>query len=127
MSGINRGEPNVKSVGRDSLFDNTWGNKPTRIDPKLTLRWASQNVRGIIPKEQYPKLARNRKLDETTGRDSGSYGNQCIIEYILLQREICKIISPDGNIIKAFFSSSSEMVEGTYFKMGQTLTTSLDR
>jgi hypothetical protein len=31
--------------------------KPTRIDPKLTLHWASQNVRGIIPKEQDPKLA----------------------------------------------------------------------
>jgi hypothetical protein len=44
-------------VGRESLFKNSWGNKAKIIDPKLTLRWASQNIRGIIPKEQDPKLA----------------------------------------------------------------------
>jgi hypothetical protein len=48
---------NATRVGGDSLFNNSWGNKPKIIDPKLTLRWASQNLRGIISKEKDPKLA----------------------------------------------------------------------
>jgi hypothetical protein len=56
-SGISRGAPTVTRVGGDSLFNNSWGNKPKIVDPKLTLRWAFQNVRGIIPKEKDPTLA----------------------------------------------------------------------
>jgi hypothetical protein len=52
--GINRVAPNVMRMGGGSLFINTWANKPTRIDPKTTLRLASQNMRGIIPKENIP-------------------------------------------------------------------------
>jgi hypothetical protein len=37
-------------------FRGTFGNAPSLIDPKQTLRWASQNTRGVIPKEKDPKL-----------------------------------------------------------------------
>jgi hypothetical protein len=44
------------TVGGDSLFNNTWGSRPTWIDPRTTLGWASQNVRGIITKYKEPRL-----------------------------------------------------------------------
>jgi hypothetical protein len=54
--GFNNGRQNNTTVGGDSLFRGTFGNTPSLIDPKQTLRWASQNTRGIIPKDKDPKL-----------------------------------------------------------------------
>jgi hypothetical protein len=54
--GFNRGQQNNTTVGGDSLFRGTIGNAPSLIDPKRTLRWASQNTRGLISKDKDPKL-----------------------------------------------------------------------
>jgi hypothetical protein len=56
-SGLYGGELDVTRLGGDSLFHNTWGNIPMWTDLKNTLKWASQNVRSIIPKDKDPKLA----------------------------------------------------------------------
>jgi hypothetical protein len=53
---FNHGQKNNTAVRGDSLFRGTFGNTPSLIDPKKTLRWASQNTRGVIPKEKDPKL-----------------------------------------------------------------------
>jgi hypothetical protein len=54
--GFNHGQQNNTKVGDGSLFRGTFGNAPSLIDPKQTLRWASQNTRGVIPKEKDRKL-----------------------------------------------------------------------
>jgi hypothetical protein len=43
-------------VGCETLSRGTFGNAPSLIDPKRTLIRASQNTRGVIPKEKEPKL-----------------------------------------------------------------------
>jgi hypothetical protein len=54
--GFNYGQQNNTTVGDDPIFRGAFGNAPSLIDPKRTLRWASQNTRGVIPKEKDPKL-----------------------------------------------------------------------
>jgi hypothetical protein len=105
-----------------------WGNKPKRIDRKLTLRWESQNVRGIIPKEQDPKLAagienlmklqvRSEVITETNAEWNRYY----------YKEQYSKAYRPMATSSRHSFISSSKIVEGTYFKMGGTVTTTLDR
>jgi hypothetical protein len=53
---LNHGQQNNRTFGGGSLFRGTFGNAPSLIDPKQTLRWTSQNTKGVIPKEKDPKL-----------------------------------------------------------------------
>jgi hypothetical protein len=120
-SGINREAPNDTRVGGDSLFNNAWGNRTTWIDPKTTLRWASQNVRGIIPKEQDPKLA--SWIENLIQLQAGSVG---LVETntewnrYSYKEQYAKVHCPMATASRHSFSSLSEIVKGTYFKIGGT-------
>jgi hypothetical protein len=127
-SGISRGAPNVTIVGGDSLFNNQWVNKPKIIDPKLTLRWASQNIRGIMPKEQDPKLASG--IENLMKLQVGIIGlTETNAEWNRYENkdQYAKACHPMATSSRHSFSSSSKLLEGTYFKMGGTVTMALDR
>jgi hypothetical protein len=115
-------------VGGYSLFNNSWGNKPHIIDPKLDLCWASQNIRGVIPKEQNPKLA---LVIETLMKIQvgivGLIETKAEWNIYANKQQYAKVYRPMATASIHSFSSSSEVVEGIYFKMGGTLTTALDR
>jgi hypothetical protein len=54
--GFNHGQKNNTTVGGDSIFRGIFGNMPSLIYPKRTLRRSSHNTRGVISKEKEPKL-----------------------------------------------------------------------
>jgi hypothetical protein len=117
---INRGAPNDISVGVYSLFNNTWVNKPMIIDPKLTPRWASQNVRGIIPKEQDHLMTLKVGIMGLT--NTNAEWNR-----YFYKEQHAKSYRPMAIASRNSLSSSREMVEGTYFNMSGTVTTALYR
>jgi hypothetical protein len=112
MSGLNRGVHTVMSVHRDSLFNNTWGNRPTLINPKTALRWASQNVRGIIPKYKDPKLAAG--IENLIKLQAGIVGlteTNAEWDHYSYQEQYDKAYHPMMMASRHSFSSSSDIDE----------------
>jgi hypothetical protein len=126
--GFNHGQHSHTTVGCDSIFRGTFGNAPSLIDPKQTLRWASQNTRGVIPKEKYPKLTAGieniikLQVAIVVRQEMNAEWNQHGY-----RDQYAKAYRDHTTASRHSFSSYSEMAEGTYFKMGGTEITEIER
>jgi hypothetical protein len=85
------------------------------------LRWVSQNTRGVTPKEKDPKLTAGignivkLQVGIAALQEMNAEWNQCGF-----REQYAKSYLYHMTTSRHSFGSSSEMVEGTYFKMGGT-------
>jgi hypothetical protein len=126
--GFNHGQQQQKQSEGTLFLGELFGNTPSLIDTKKTLRWASQNTRGVITKEKDPNLTAGiENIIKLQVGIAALQEKNTELNQFAFRDQYAKAYQYHTTSSRHSFSYSSETPEGTYFKMGGTVITAVDR